>query len=178
MRKALKFNGDDYLDCENNNILYPASTLTIETWVKTSSFSYDIIVGEFLLNTPPAFAYLLETTNNLNQLSFFWSDGDNDYRSLPYVFRDLSEWTHVVVTFDDGIVKWYENGDLVETGDRDPACAVLNRNPSRSLKIGGRGSGGYIGEIDELRIYSVALNTAEIQKHYAESLKRFKLAEK
>jgi prepilin-type N-terminal cleavage/methylation domain-containing protein len=178
MRKALQFDGDDYLDCGNNGILYPASTLTIEVWIKTSSFSYDIIVGEYLNFTPSAFSYLLETTNNLNELSFFWSDGVNDYRSFPHVFRDLSEWTYVVVTFDDGVVKWYENGDLVATGARDPACAVLNQSPTRSLKIGGRGSDGYVGEIDELKIYRVPLEAGEIQKHYAEGLENRKLVEK
>ncbi|MBI2577759.1 MAG: prepilin-type N-terminal cleavage/methylation domain-containing protein [Candidatus Wildermuthbacteria bacterium] len=79
----------------------------------------------------------------------------------------INEWNHLVVVDQLSGSKIYMNGKLVDTGTGESATV-----PS-TLKIGTRYNFGqwYNGMLDEVRIYSEALTTAQIQNLYAEGLK-------
>lgn len=77
-------------------------------------------------------------------------------------------WVHVVVTFEDGVIKIYQNNLLIHTGDIDATNAntTLVTNNSE-LHIGHRNQGdGFIGSMDELRFYNRTLSTDDINKIY------------
>jgi Concanavalin A-like lectin/glucanases superfamily len=64
-------------------------------------------------------------------------------------------WTHVAVVYDGMVIKFYKNGILMDT-------QILSGNlatDSTPLQIGGA---GFIGGLDEVRIYGRALSASEI----------------
>ncbi len=70
----------------------------------------------------------------------------------------LSGWTHVAVVYENKQPRLYINGGLVRTGLRSPRANVYVQPPD----IGGMVYGYYDGQMDDLRIYSRALNSAEV----------------
>jgi hypothetical protein len=73
----------------------------------------------------------------------------------------VGEWTHIAVTFDRMIARFYING--VQTGS-----GAWSFGPDRdaSLQIGCDNAGGgnaFNGAIDEVKLYDIVLTPAEIQ---------------
>ncbi|MFC1629666.1 LamG-like jellyroll fold domain-containing protein [Patescibacteria group bacterium] len=91
-----------------------------------------------------------------------------------YDYRD-SKWHHIAVVKNgiDGYL--YVDGDLKEFGSN-----IKTVDSSGNFLIGYCHSADYLqnkhfgGFIDEVRIYSRALNQAQIQKHYVEGLEKHK----
>ena len=70
----------------------------------------------------------------------------------------LSGWTHVAVVYENKQPRLYINGALVRTGLRSPRANVYVQPPD----IGGMVYGYLDGQMDDMRIYSRALNSAEV----------------
>ena len=73
----------------------------------------------------------------------------------------LTTWTHLALTYGGGIESLYVNGVLV-TSRAQTASIVTSTSP---LRIGGNAPMGefFTGQIDDVRVYKVALSAAEIQ---------------
>lgn len=84
----------------------------------------------------------------------------SDYRT--------NEWTHIVVTNNTTAAKMYINGELVDEGPGE------NTTISTNLRFGTRYSNTdyFQGLMDDIRVYSEALSSAQIQKLYAEGVER------
>lgn len=72
----------------------------------------------------------------------------------------ISDWTHVIVGYENNKIQLYINGNLVGSGT-SPKKYV---HPSG--QIGGGDYGYFKGLIDEIRIYNRALNPEEVKEHY------------
>src|SRR6185436_2992203 len=72
----------------------------------------------------------------------------------------LSTWTHLAVTYDGSNARLYVNGSQAGI----VAASGALRSTGNPLTIGGNSIWGewFAGQIDDLRIYSRALSTAEI----------------
>jgi PKD repeat protein len=71
----------------------------------------------------------------------------------------LNVWTHLAVTYDGTMMRFYVNGSQVDT---KAASGTIQTN-SNPLRIGGNTYGQYFaGLIDEVRIYNRALSQGEI----------------
>src|SRR5439155_9585993 len=83
----------------------------------------------------------------------------------------LSQWTHLAVTYNNGVVNTYANGVLVDTFNGSGSIGDVD-TPHNNLFIGYRQSSAvdnqyFQGLIDEVSIYRRPLSAAEIQSIYA-----------
>lgn len=162
---SLYFDGtNDYIQIADYSSLEP-ETITMEVWVNPDTYrsSANIIskryTGQYLLR-------------------FYLTSG----RIQGYIFADvgwrfcttgtdkrvpLDKWSHLVHTYDGLIGKVYIDGE--------EACSynytgTINQSSTAYLRIGTRtyGSEQFNGYIDNVRIYSKALSSAEVKKLYVE----------
>lgn len=77
----------------------------------------------------------------------------------------LKEWTHVAATYDDGTSRIYVNGQLMGTRYHKNAMSIV---PDVMASIGGIRGGNYAfdGDIDEVRVSSVARSGPWLQLQY------------
>ncbi len=163
---ALSFGGSGYIDCGNGASLNITGEITLEAWIKTSDWGpgYRGIVAKNLSdNTPWALRI-----NNTKQVIFNMNPSGQSW-TLDLRFPQSSvdgQWHHLVATYNGSVGAIYQDGKLINT---QTVNFSINPAVGDNVEIGG---GAFNGLIDEVRIYSRALTSAEIQKHYAESLKR------
>ncbi|MEW6427535.1 MAG: LamG-like jellyroll fold domain-containing protein [Thermodesulfobacteriota bacterium] len=74
-------------------------------------------------------------------------------------------WTHIAVVRDLGAMKlrWYKNGELVNETNAQFATAKASGN---AVRIGYGYAGSYIGQLDEVELWTRPLTAAEIQGDY------------
>ena len=176
---ALSFDGiDDYIDCGNDESLQ-TNDGTATIWVKMNS----IADGKYVLAkagnngwTQLNWHIKLRTYLTTTGWSVAIADETGDWKQTGpsgsaiagrYYFLAMEwEWNQL-----EGrtYMKLYIDG-IYNTGSSD----TVQIGKNRSIKIGGvTASGTYIdGLIDEVRIYSEALPSTEIQKHYVQGLNK------
>ena len=92
-------------------------------------------------------------------------------------------WTHLAVSYTDGTMKFYSNGDLLKTWTNTPGAALTLANPV-DLSIGNEmpkqyynlsdnsnpnyfwGASYFIGSMDDIRFYKTTLTDAEVHSIY------------
>lgn len=145
-----------------SRITYPAdarfnrnAAITIEAWVYPQAYYDDPAGCQTFVEHQLGTSYWFGTCPKLR---FHRSDGafvESNAELQQY------RWTHVAVSYDGTTATFYMNGENVGS------AALPNNNNfiSNSLKIGGTESPGayYRGQIDELRIWSVARTAEEIR---------------
>jgi len=173
---AVHLNGvNQYLNIKDSNSLDVSSELTLEAWVNPSSFDntggYEGIIWKNNLqdvnfNT----VYMLSTYWNSGHPTFIVSTSTRSFVTdsgdcIPTTELILNQWQHIAVTYDGihNITTFYRNGLL------DGGCTTINgtiNSSNEDVRIG-RWSGGYFnGSIDEPRIWSRVLSSAEINASY------------
>lgn len=164
---------NDYVISENYN--FPTSAFTVEYWMKSSDTT----------SAGTAFSYNTSELANNNEFLIF------DYRNISIdlnggpaaanstgptgVSANDGNWHHIAVTWQssDGALKLYKDGNLAYS-------TTLNRgtqiSPGGTLVLGQEQDslGGsidpaqrFIGSMDEVAIYSSALDISRIQAHYS-----------
>ena len=75
----------------------------------------------------------------------------------------LNQWTHIAITYDNGVVKTYQNGALVHTYNGAGPIGDVDGNQN-DFRIGGRQccSQFFQGRIDEVKVYNRALTASEV----------------
>ncbi|HET6978752.1 MAG TPA: LamG-like jellyroll fold domain-containing protein [Pyrinomonadaceae bacterium] len=85
----------------------------------------------------------------------------------------LNQWTHIAVTYNNGQVKSYANGNLVQTylGSGPIGDATTSQN---DFRIGGRQyvDQTFMGLIDEVSVYNQPLTAADVSKLATGSMQR------
>src|SRR5690606_34349845 len=98
--------------------------------------------------------------------AFNWNKPGQATMHSPDALIPLDEWTHLAFTYDGAVAKHYINGQLVDEQaldvDIDPAgegawFSIGNNFPGDSEHLG--------GDIDEVRLWSVAREQGQIQQH-------------
>jgi len=79
----------------------------------------------------------------------------------------LNQWTHVALTFDNGFVSAFVNGQLVQSNSGNPALGDIYPG-SNEFRIGNRQEDGqgFGGVIDEVAVFNRALSTNEVAAIY------------
>jgi MSHA biogenesis protein MshQ len=162
---AYSFNGStNYIDIGSSGSLGLTNELTLTVWVKFDNVSDATRLGNIIGNYPASANFNLEG-HFLGKVRFFWSGAPDLFGT-----KDLrGSWHHVAVVRNATANKTIIYIDGVF--DKQDVSGV-NRDIQWPLRIGGdfRGEPGlpFQGLIDNIRIYSSALSSSDIQKLYAE----------
>jgi len=180
--KAFSIDGRDVaVDlCEHASVLAQMSSFTLSAWVRNPDESLAIV-----------FSLSGETEQHRVQfyltrgfVRFGWQDGLYfDSISGGVDGWNADQWYHVAVTAGDGVVRLYRDGELLGSGAvgsnigapistpsmvKDASRAYLGR-----LHDGRQGAGTvhqwFTGQIDDVQIYSGALNNEAIRFLHANS---------
>src|SRR3989339_149112 len=160
---ALKFDStdgtDDYISVTDNSSLDITNAITLEAWVYCTDISQD---GSTRRVVDKGSTYALGASDK----AYFklYLDGVATEALKTWSNSDANVWHHLVGTYDGTAMKLYQDG--VNVFER-AANGAISTNDS-ALQIGRQSSGGgrFKGIIDEVKIYSRALSSAEVQEHY------------
>lgn len=137
---------------------------SVSMWAKLNSvpsvFTYFWIIG------PSTRLYYDPGAGNLSVIVA----GTSVALSIVKPFQPNTNWTHYFVSWDKATqnLSLYVNGKLLGTATGDPNPIMFTTG---NLRLGAASvSQIFNGQIDEVRIYSQGLQTAEIEKIYAEGL--------
>jgi prepilin-type N-terminal cleavage/methylation domain-containing protein len=163
---ALKFNSAtaDRVDCGTHPSVDLNEEATLEAWVMLVS-----VTGVYTVASKSA--AMASTTLwmdiRTNGTQIYWGGysptGAAAYTMANYTFK-AGQWYHVVGTYDGTALAIYVNGQRVKTEVKGPRVSA----PTAHLWIGYRGGTGnaFNGFIDEVALYSRALQEWEVQAHY------------
>src|SRR3989344_2377394 len=161
---AGSFDGsDDYADITYNSAFNITNNLTMSTWIYINGapISSAYIFGHY-------YQYYLYI-NSSRQLYGYLRDADGTYQQKnTSSVIPLTTWTHIAMTFKDGLMTVLVNGISVYTFTlptltiwsqaSEPVILGAYSDINRSLEFNGR--------IDEARIYNRALSPAEVSSLY------------
>ena len=172
MGTALLLNGSsDYVQIADSNILDVESEITVEGWVKNVNTVTNTYSS--LLDKGGSYNVYFDYFPKIR----FWLYHDGGTRSVVTEYNaagliDNGKWHHIAVTFStfskkgriyiDGVVK----SEVTQNWN--------SISPSNGSIIIGRAATSFGGDIDDVRIYSKALTSAQIEQHYAEGLTNHK----
>ena len=165
---ALSFDGiDDYVRIADFKGITGAGSRTCSAWIKTSKASGDILTWG---STDIGAKWIIRTNEN----GTLRTEVSAGYLYGSTVLTD-NRWHHVAVAFsDDGSpnvneIQLYVDGQLETIGGISPQ--QVNTAATQDVQIGGYAVGPryFQGIIDDVRIYSRALNAQEIKQQAFEA---------
>jgi len=153
-------------DIFQSNVLIPE--LTWSAWIKreytdvTDRVIYNGIFKIRLtdynnINFRPYITWLHYTSNNTGSSNSWIPPND----AMPY-----DTWIHLALTFKDGILKQYTNGELIGTSDRTSTGQFIKAKTGHYLFALDETSQFWIGGISDMRIYATALLDNDIKLLY------------
>jgi len=186
-KKALKFEGDDYVTMGGHDSLnspHKTNDLTIEVWVYfTGDPSNTGIVSRYYGTSPGSpKSESVWGLNVYHYLKFNFrvgqEDDTNNYMNFTgNVSPQTGTWYHLVATYD-GDASVYENGIMYVNSEKDASWNSSYDGNTKSLQIytsnqplevgrySNRDNYYLEGIVDEVAIYNRALTADEIKQHY------------
>ncbi len=170
---AYYFDGvDDYIQIPSNASLNPTTAFSITLYFNPEQSSVQTLIGkiayfagvgtqyQIAINFGPFPGVLYGTNPPANSCAGVPLNGAyvNTGGSLPN-----NQWYCVVATFDNGLMKIYLNGVLIQT--TTASFNNLNICSNADVQIGSWWDGDkqrYKGKIDDVRFYNRAINQAEV----------------
>ncbi len=168
---SLAANGAGLADAPDLDALSFGTAATMSAWIYLTSAPTELasIVNKWGQSADDEYMFGVTTGR---QLYFAWqteagtgwgTPGFNEATATgPQI--PLNTWTHVAVIRNGTSLSFYVDGALVSSSDAMDAQAF--RNGVNSLRIGGQQRGGqnrfFPGRIDEVRLYSRILTTADL----------------
>ncbi len=157
------------------DIALNAQSFTISLWIKRHGTNCNNYM--FSLNRYNGYKFQLQCSNFLFLTFHDDKGGYHDVDDNPGIIPDET-WTHAVVSYTNGTMKFYINGDLIKTAEITGAPVTLDAPVN--LAIGNElpkdvysitdpnspyafyGANYFIGSLDDIRFYNTALSDAEV----------------
>ena len=160
---ALVFNGAGFVTIPAAASLNLTTAMTLEAWVyptATASTWSTVLMKE----QPGEFVYTLYAGARPNRPHVFFNTGTSAKSERTTIGAQallVNTWSHLAGTYDGATLKLYVNGVLVAS---NPFTGPILTSTG-ALRIGGNGiwKEFFQGRIDEVRIYSRALSSTEVQ---------------
>jgi hypothetical protein len=155
-----------YLNYTVPAVLNKPSALTMACWVYPVTLSGN--QTPIILNSgPDSGGYANEIyISSTGQVFVFWSTTVNSTGTLlsTSAYLSLNTWSHLALTFLSGIITVYANGISVATLNAGGLLCAVGGGNMTNLIVGAAGNGGgaFNGYIDDVRLYTSALNADEI----------------
>ncbi len=154
---ALSFDGvDDYVDMGTSNFDL-SDELTVAMWVQVQSdtgsrqtiLQKDTFIRPFLIRYEAGVFRAGIRTNDVNYLNS---------ETSPV----LGQWYHLAVTYHDGELAIYIDGELDSTAAVSGPLTVGTTETATTLGSNPNGSDWFNGSVDDLMIFNRALNGSEV----------------
>lgn len=167
---ALQFDGDDYVNCGNQNVLnFGTGDWTVSAWIKTTQTDRGTVFAKGGDNSG-GIRYTLATHEaNANKITLTVDDDTTKIQALGSTVVIDGQWYHVAAMRRGTTLSVYVNGILDGT-NTVPSGYNLSGTSQHNALIGAmtaHDTGGlikyYIGVIDDVRVYSQALTPDELQ---------------
>jgi RHS repeat-associated protein len=152
---------DDYVQVGAQSSLVMTSAASFSAWIYPTGGGSDATYGGTILSKEGEYL-LVRFPDGSIRWAFANSSPGWAFINTGSV-APLNQWTHVAVTYDNGVVKTYLNGTLANT--YNGAGSIGDANASQNdFRIGGRQniSEYFQGRIDEVRVYNRALTATEV----------------
>ncbi len=135
----------------------------MEAWLRPSSFDGNPTIFSQYSSNQRAFSPIVKATGAV-EVSVS-STGNSEVYYITENKLTLNTWQHVALTYDGASVKFYING--IEAGiNSSGVTGTLSgamHNSTEPISLGARGGAlNYRGDMDEVRIWTRALTTTEI----------------
>lgn len=168
-RNALDFDGsNDYVDCGNSASVQRNGTqsFTVEAWVKPTGGVWVAAVSKFV-HTASQEGYSLEIFSD-NKVALLYGNNWSDWNATTSTTALTSGvWSHIAATYDGTTVKIYINGDLSQSATWTNGVT----DSGTDLLIGSRsGTTFYSGQLDEVRVWTIARTATELRESMAKTL--------
>lgn len=185
---ALSFSDGQFVKVPHANNLQPQK-ISVEAWVKpgtapASSLPYILAKGQQNCSFASYALYIYnkdsdEQAPNTAHFYVAYADGsaEGTYVESPVDSPDILDgnWHHLVGTYDQTAVRLYVDGVEVGTGTPHTAPIPYDMFTNKDLYIGDYDgdanscdnyNGNYVGELDEVKVWSKALTAEEVVKRY------------
>jgi len=158
---------DDFINCGNDSSLAPAN-ISYSAWVKVSgsidSFNYILAKGGARYGS-----YFLRYTSS-NTFIAWLGFASAEFATVTSSSATLTNWNHVVFTYDQSNMKIYVNAMTPQTAAETRAIDYAQEGSSSTDFEIGRTPYGYPalaeGLIDEVAIFNSALTASQITNIY------------
>jgi hypothetical protein len=161
---ALAFDGDDYVEVQNASVLEPPA-VTVEVWARACKLSPNgYLVSKGAQENVSSYAL---TTGESGGLSFRVFDGKQEHTSPdagPEVWN--GDWRHLAGSYDGQVVRLYVDGEEIGSGTQAAGPIRYGLAIHNNLHVGafrGASEHGFVGAIDEVRVWSGALPAIQIR---------------
>jgi hypothetical protein len=164
--QGIYLNGDDYSSQDVGYILNGLTGLTYSVWVSNSAWSTED--GIFFARGASRYGIGVYTATNVGVA---WMEGTRSFRAFQVnPSFDSAGWTHIAATWvGNSNVQTYINGVLDTTGIPTTATNLVISGQNDVLRIGfddALADRKWMGNIDDLLIYKVALSSNEVFQLY------------
>ena len=148
------------------------SNLSVSIWANFTT-SYTSGINNCFWNLNENYFLRVERTGN-NEIKAVASIGDSGYQYFSILSRTitLNTWHHFILTFDNGIIKFYMNGNLETTSDKTSVGTYLKcRTDTSRWSLGDytQINNKFIGKLSDFRIYAKTLTADDVKELYQTS---------
>jgi hypothetical protein len=161
---SLRLEGEgDHVSVPDNGSLNVTDGFTLEAWIRrtTGSASGELLIDRRATGGSYGYALAIQSSGVLAVVTASASETGFTQGTTPI---PMDRWTHVAATWDGSTLRLYVNGEL-EPGAVSFSGPVYYPGTYETLlgtSVTGA-SASFRGEIDEMRIWSVARTAAELQ---------------
>ena len=163
---ALVFDGSSHVEIGDHTDFRITGYITVSAWItKTQPSRAGVSMGIVSKSEPGFWDYdLFMSTSKLEHPAFYSNSFHSPGCDIEVISSEpliLNHWQHIAVTRTGSVGRIYLNGKLTGTAH----LPALFPTSGRSLMIGHDCDvSGFIGLIDEVRIYSKALTSEEVKE--------------
>ncbi len=156
---------DDYVDLLNPQVLNIAGRITLEAWVKPTTYDGEQIILAHGApdktgsnpNTEGPFLRIKEKTYEVGI-----DDGTGKVASAALEEADIGQWIHLAGVYDGASWHLYKNGR--EVSDLKSTSGANKTTRAWAIGAWGQGQGGFFhGLVDEVRVWRTARSAEDIQ---------------
>ena len=176
---AYSFNGSSFIGVPNSpSLASPGRSVTLSAWVRQTGWwitgvnRHSVILAKDTPQMTPVEQYGMGSFRGGGDVpplgglnSYIGYVGITNYDAIF-----MSNWVHVVMTFDVPVVKYYVNGVSCEPIIPYPGSQSPLPTNAEPVEIGRTRAGYpsyYYGQIDDIRIYNRALSSSEVAQLFA-----------
>jgi prepilin-type N-terminal cleavage/methylation domain-containing protein len=170
------FDGKGYYSFNGSNDIYTTlknvnntNTVTFTAWVKDNNSNTGVLTGAIVIVGRNGGGFCGLTTGPNNELRFAW---DNSYWNWSTgLIMPTNKWNFVVMSVSPTKVVLYMNQKVYTSPNINPIQVNFSAVNDFNIGYDPGQSSGWNGDIDDVRVYTEAYTSMDIQKLYAEGLK-------